>query len=111
MSLLWVRAATYPVHVEPPPVEELPAHEFVKKYPPGAYGGTWDAVAKDPEFHEGGDYGWDLDELGHSLVEHGMHTPVEINGFGEVGDGHHRVVKALETGTPVRFQDWSKEPD
>ena len=46
MSLLWVRAATYPVHVEPPPVEELPAHEFVKKYPPGAYGGTWDAVAK-----------------------------------------------------------------
>lgn len=86
----------------------LPADEFVKKYAPSMYAGDWQDVPNSHEFLAGGDHGWDLDELTASVATEGVRSPVQVDPhFGDVQEGHHRVIAALRAGAHIPFEgDW-----
>ena len=116
------------------PVFELPAAVFADRFAPSLWAGTWDDLdaladeyveepADEDEWEEagahfswGGESGWTVEAIAESMTDEGqMRTPVEIHqaddGSWGVSDGHHRVVAALRTDTPVRFVAFGDQND
>lgn len=93
----------------------LSPEQFMATYEPGDYGDekghipAWHEVTQHPAFHRplaGRDtHGGNFHELVASLKENGMREPVEVDDdFGQVLDGHHRVLAAAQAGVPVKFR-------
>lgn len=104
-------------------VHEMPAADFAAQFPPGLWSDSWEHLdeladedveepADEDEWEEmgahfswGGECGWTVDDIAADFARgNPMRDPVELLD-GHVTEGHHRVVAALRTGTPIRYID------
>jgi len=83
---------------------EWPAETFTKLYKPSEYGTTWAEVPGHRLFgRAGAERQASLEE---SVKNEGIKEPISVDRMSQrVTDGHHRVIAALRSGQPIKFQD------
>jgi len=78
---------------------ELQPHQFMKAFHPGEYAHKWRGVASNREFLKGEP----IEDLIENVEQRGVQTPVSVyNNI--VVDGHHRVIAAAVSGTPIPYE-------
>ena len=83
---------------------EWPAESFTKLFKPSEYGNNWQEVSGHRLFWRAGVE--KQTALEESVKNEGIKEPVSVNRMsGRVTDGHHRVIAAIKSGQPIKFDD------
>ncbi|AXV10061.1 hypothetical protein DVS28_b0291 (plasmid) [Euzebya pacifica] len=84
----------------------LSPEEFTDRFVPSEYGPTWASaadIAVRPAHWARGD-GQTWEEFVDSVARDGIRQPVQVHDGVWCTDGHHRVVAAMATGTPIPWE-------
>jgi hypothetical protein len=83
---------------------EWPVETFTKLYKPSEYGNNWEEVPGHRLFGRAGAERQAL--LEESVKSEGIKEPISVDRMSQrVTDGHHRVIAAMKSGQPIKFQD------
>ena len=83
---------------------EWPVETFTKLYKPSEYGNNWEEVPGHRLFNRAG--AERQTALEESVKSEGIKEPISVDRMSQrVTDGHHRVIAAMKSGQPIKFQD------